>query len=329
MLKAMRNNLKSLSITLWLVIFAFIGTTFLVWGWRSTSGGGRGAIVARVGGEPISLEEYQWTYSEYYRLYQKIYGEKFDEKVLDEINLKEKVLQEVIDRHLVLQEARKKGFSISPQELARHIKGYPAFLEKGVFSRDRYLKVLSLNRLTPEKFEESLREDLLYQKMVNLIKGSAFVSEEEAKQAYLMAREKVKVEYVALPLGEKERAEGLYKRIKGREAWARVMAEEKLSSVITDFFSYGAPLKDVPEAGSFSRAAFSLGKGEVSEPVQGGKGIYIIRLLERKPASEKEYEKEREAWRRQFYVIKREQLFQSWLEGMRSSVKIQIEKEFL
>lgn len=329
MLKAMRNNLKSLSITLWLVIFAFIGTTFLVWGWRSTSGGGRGAIVARVGGEPISLEEYQGTYREYYRLYQKIYGEKFDEKVLDEINLKERVLQEVIDRHLVLREARKMGFSISPQELARHIKSYPAFLEKGVFSRERYLKVLSLNRLTPEKFEESIREDLLYHKMVNLIKGSAFVSEEEAKQAYLMAREKVKVEYVVLPLEEKERAEGLYRKIKRGEPWAKVLAEEKLSSVITDFFAYRAPLKGVTEPGSFSRAAFGLGKGEVSEPVQGGKGFYIIRLLERKTASEKEYEKEREAWMQQFYVIKREQLFQSWLQGMRSSVNIQIEKEFL
>ncbi|MFN3476871.1 MAG: SurA N-terminal domain-containing protein, partial [Candidatus Methylomirabilales bacterium] len=58
MLKRMRDHLKAIKLTLWLVIAAFIGTTFLVWGMRAPSDGGRGGMVATVGGEGISFEEY-------------------------------------------------------------------------------------------------------------------------------------------------------------------------------------------------------------------------------------------------------------------------------
>lgn len=44
-LKRIRGYTKALSVTLWLVIFAFIGTTFLVWGFRSTSGTGGGTLL--------------------------------------------------------------------------------------------------------------------------------------------------------------------------------------------------------------------------------------------------------------------------------------------
>lgn len=331
MLKTMRDNVKSLSLTLWLVIFAFIGTTFLVWGWRSSSGGGRAAMVARVAGEPISWDEFQRAYRDYYQFYQRLYGDKFDEKVLERLNLKEKVLQELIDRRLVLQEAKRMKLSVGYGELAQRIRSYPAFAEKGAFSKERYLKVLSLNRLTPERFEEGLRQDLLYQKMADLIKGTAVVSEREAKESYLMARERVKAEYVFLPSppNSKERAEKLYQRLKSGEIWARVLAEEKLSPVTTDFFAHGEPIKGVPEAWAFSRAAFGLGKGEVGVSLQGEKGLYLLRLLERKPADEGQYEKEKETWKRQFLVEKQEQLFQAWLEGLRRAARVQIEKEAL
>ncbi len=39
MLESMRQNLKSLQFFLWLVIAAFIGTIFLVWGQGGSTGG--------------------------------------------------------------------------------------------------------------------------------------------------------------------------------------------------------------------------------------------------------------------------------------------------
>ena len=83
MLKAMRMNLKSLSFTLWLVIFAFIGTTFLVWGIRSTPGGGiaRAGIIAQIDKEKVSIEEFRDAYRTLYEHYRKSMGDKFDEEM--------------------------------------------------------------------------------------------------------------------------------------------------------------------------------------------------------------------------------------------------------
>ena len=55
MLRTMRENLKSLSVILWLVIAAFILSVFVTWGMKGQYGGGDMGrnVVATVDGEPI------------------------------------------------------------------------------------------------------------------------------------------------------------------------------------------------------------------------------------------------------------------------------------
>jgi len=59
MLKSMRNNVKSLSWTLWLVILAFIGFIFVQWGSGRFESAGLDRDVAAVGRYKISGEEFQ------------------------------------------------------------------------------------------------------------------------------------------------------------------------------------------------------------------------------------------------------------------------------
>src|SRR5574337_2236518 len=126
-LKRIRGYTKALSATLWLVIFAFIGTTFLVWGFRSTSGPGGVHQSAAVEGENIPYTEYQQAYQRQYKLYQERLGERFNEKILDQLNLKGQVMEGLIGRHLMLHEAKRLGIVISPDELAAEITAMPAF----------------------------------------------------------------------------------------------------------------------------------------------------------------------------------------------------------
>jgi hypothetical protein len=59
MLKSMRNNVKTLSWTLWLVIIAFIGFIFVQWGAGGFGGEALDRDVAAVGSYKISGEEFQ------------------------------------------------------------------------------------------------------------------------------------------------------------------------------------------------------------------------------------------------------------------------------
>ena len=100
MLGRMREHAKALSITLWLVIFALIGTTFFVWGFRSTSGGLGPDTVATVEGEKVPYTEYQQAYQRQYQQYQQALGDKFDEKILDRLNLKTQIVESLVLRYV-------------------------------------------------------------------------------------------------------------------------------------------------------------------------------------------------------------------------------------
>ena len=97
MIGAMRRNLKLLSIWLWVVIAAFIGTTFLVWGKGSITGGGSSPnAVATVNGEQISQERYQRLYRSQMEFYRQLYQDRFTPELAERLGLSQQVLNELI-----------------------------------------------------------------------------------------------------------------------------------------------------------------------------------------------------------------------------------------
>src|SRR5574337_445815 len=220
-LKRMRGYTKALSVTLWLVIAAFIGTTFLVWGFRSTSGPGRADTIATVEGEKIPYADYQQAYQRQYRQYQEKLGDKFDEKILDQLNLKGQVLEGLIGRRLLLHEAKRLGIVISPDELVAAITAMPAFSDATGFSRDRYLKALQSARLTPERFEEGLREDLLLRKVEAWVKSAVHLLPDETWEAFRFNRASVKVEYLlfADPKTQQAAVQKVAELVNGKKPW--------------------------------------------------------------------------------------------------------------
>jgi len=325
MLKRMRDHFKVLSLTLWLVIGAFVGTTFLVWGVRSTSSGGGRGIVATVRGERISFEEYDRAYQQRYRMYQQLLGEKFDEQAAE--RLKIEVRDGLINKRLLLQEAKRMGLSVSPEELRVAIKAYPEFAQGGTFSRDQYLRVLRASGLTPDRFEENMRQNLLAQKVEDLVKGTAKVSPLEAWQAYQMANERVTVDYVIFSKeeGTKEAAEKLLVKIKEGHPFAKAAAAAGLKATrIT--FTFKDPL-EIPDQTAFKAAASALKKGETSQLIQGQQAAYLLHLLDRQGPERSQFEKEKQAFSQALLVSKREQLFADWLRQVRAQAKLVIEQE--
>jgi peptidyl-prolyl cis-trans isomerase D len=91
------------------------------------------------------------------------------------------------------------GLAVSKAEIKKEIEGMPQFQNNGVFDMEKYNAVLAANKLSPTKFENSMRYDLLSSKTVNSI--SDFVidtNDHEIEELYNMEKETIEVEYVTI-----------------------------------------------------------------------------------------------------------------------------------
>ncbi len=329
-LQRIRGYKKALGVTLWLVIFAFVGTTFLVWGFRSASGpGGQDPLnpIAAVEGEKIPYAEYQQVYQRQYRQYQEKLGDKFDEKILEQLNLKGQIVEALIGRRLLLHEAKRLDIVISPDELAAEITKMPAFSDATGFSKDRYLRALQSARLTPERFEEGLREDLLLRKVEEWVKGGIHLLPDEEWEAFRFNRASVKAEYVLFsdPKTQQTTIQKVVELAKEKKSWEEIVRASGLKPRISDFFSWDRDLPQVLDQQAFKEAALAMERGVISPVIQGTKASYLLRVTDRKDPSPAEFERERAQFSHGLLGRKREQVFTDWIRQVRARAKVKIE----
>lgn len=159
------------------VLFFIVILSFIFWGVGTVDKTEKGSIVAEVDRLKISGEEYWRAYDRTFGFYKEIYKEKFDEAMQKKLNLKEAVLNSLIDNKVLLLAAKKDGITVSDDELNEAIRNEPAFMKNGSFDRDVYQNRLRLNRLTPEAYESSKRQEMTASRMRRMIELGAGLSE--------------------------------------------------------------------------------------------------------------------------------------------------------
>ena len=152
---------------------------------------GEGYVVAKVGDRTITRGDWNRAHENLRRLYQKIYQDRFSEEMVEQLGLRETALDNLINQALQLQEAKRLNVKVTDQELQEKIISLPYFQRNGVFDRDLYLRLLNRNMLTPSAFEEMQREEILIQKMQDLIRSSVKVSDQELWDRYGLEKEEV------------------------------------------------------------------------------------------------------------------------------------------
>jgi parvulin-like peptidyl-prolyl isomerase len=330
-LKRMRAHAKALHVTLWLVVVAFIGTTFLVWGYRSTSGDLGVDVIATVEGERIPYTDYQDAYRRRYEEYQKALGDKFDEKVLERVNLKGQVIEGLISQYIVLHEAKRLGLIVSADELAAEIAALPVFQDKEGFSRSRYLRALESARVTPAKFEERYRQEMMVRKLEQWVKASVNLLPDEAWETYRLTRGFVKAEYLLFsdPKGQQATIQRVSELVAQRATWPEIVKASGLKPRSTDYFKWDQEIERVPDGESFKEVALALEKGAVSNVVQRPTASYVIRVTDRREPDPADYEREKVAFRRNLLNRKRDQVFVDWLRQLRAQAKVKIDQAVL
>ena len=198
MLKTMRESFHQLKWTLFAVIAVFIlGFVFY-------SGSGNAdpnsRVVASVGSKQITAVEFDRQYRAQVERYRQMYQGNFSPELERALDLPRNVLDSMIEKELRLEAAKRLNLSVSDDELAKRIVTLPYFVENGQFiGRDQYEKRLRASGLSPEQFEEELREDLLLQKYSDLVKASVVVPDSEVAREYAARNDKATIEYILVP----------------------------------------------------------------------------------------------------------------------------------
>jgi peptidyl-prolyl cis-trans isomerase D len=205
---------KHMNWIMWSIV-VLITVTFLFFGIYPSNVGGRS--VARVGGDVITVDEYNTVYRTMYDNYKQLMKDQFNESFIKQ--LRSQALQELVVQKLLVQEAGRIGLRISDEELQAAIMRTPSFSNNGRFDKKIYERILEQINMKPAAFEANQRDFLLRQKLEQLVKDSVVVTDAELAASYQQKNPKAKP-------GEFE---------KNRETFKETLLAEKQRDSITAY----------------------------------------------------------------------------------------------
>jgi peptidyl-prolyl cis-trans isomerase D len=205
MLAQLRQNTK---IILWLVIVAFVGLIFVVWGMNlRRSGGPEAGYIGRVGRDRITVEEYRSEVMNQRSAYYESQGQR--PGMQEERNLADRAWETLVQQHLLWKEANKHNFIATDEEVLMElqtnppvfIRTQPIFLTDSVYDHSKYIAALEDPAYDFSFLETYIRATLPLQKLQEFIGSSVRVTDQEIRQLSRMLEEQVTISYVMVNPG--------------------------------------------------------------------------------------------------------------------------------
>jgi peptidyl-prolyl cis-trans isomerase D len=169
------SNKRVVKVVLAIIIlpFAFFGIDFYF------RDGGGGAAVAEIGDARISGQELSVALRNAQdRMREQARGNAQLTAYLGSPEFRKSVLDDLIQRRLLLNQAVASGMAVSDAELQRTIAGITAFHdESGKFSIARYEQLLRAQNMTPDMFENQMRQEIILSRMQTALGGTAIMSQ--------------------------------------------------------------------------------------------------------------------------------------------------------
>lgn len=243
-------------------------------------------------------------------------------------SLKKELLLLMIDKELLVQEAKRKGITIGPEDLEVSLndisKGYPS----GKFSIEEYLRDSA-----HEKWRSFLLEGLLIKRLIQQeIEPNINVNEEEMRSFFLSHKQDFDRdrEFRArqIVVESEMEAREILKLLREGHNFAELAKERSLSPDCEaggdlGFFGLG---QMPPE---FDEVIVSLKKGEISDVVQSDYGYHVFQLIEIHEPKEAIWAEARPKIEQILLAKKRDRAFHEWLFAVRSRARIKINSKAL
>jgi peptidyl-prolyl cis-trans isomerase D len=202
MLSQLRQNTK---IVLWIVIVAFIGLIFVVWGMNlKKTGGVQAGIIGKVAGTRITVEEYRNEVANQRAAYFQDKTRRHDAQSEQDIN--QRAWDAVVQNHLLSREVRKQQLAATEDEVMIEmqanpppfIRSQPVFQTDSAFDQSKYIAALSDPQYDFRPLESYIRATLPLQKLQEYLVSGVRVTDDEAKLMLSLLDEKAVISYVVV-----------------------------------------------------------------------------------------------------------------------------------
>jgi len=217
MMKTIRDSAKPVYIV---VIIAFVGTIIFAWGMDIGSKGKRPQnAIGRINDQEISIELFSRTYES---KYQELIKTNTDPGEDDLQKLRDDTWNTIIGQSLLGQAITENNIQLTNEELAEYVRVLPPnelsqspdLQTDGEFDPQKYQNLLQRLVSSGNPYDEQLllyientiRSQVLMNKLQGLITSTAFVSKSEVRDQYVDLNEKVKVKYLFISEGDVDTA---------------------------------------------------------------------------------------------------------------------------
>lgn len=196
MLQFVRDNASGwfVKLILWGIVFAFVGTIFLVWGYGDEYGE---RPAAQIGSSVVTNAQVDRRFDQLIQQMNQA-GTSVPDDYMTRQQMRKEVLRDIIIEELQYIAAIEAGFNVSDEELKDRLLSNPNFQVTGLFDKDLYFGILRNNGLSPKEYENILRRDLAVGKIVRLITDSVRATETELKEEFYRVNEEVSLQYMTI-----------------------------------------------------------------------------------------------------------------------------------
>ena len=263
-------------------------------------------IVAVVDGDPITLREL------------KRYGVTNAPFLPPDIRGNyQALLDSMIEHRLLRSEFEKHGITASNAMVDRYIAGV---LEDTRQTREKLEADIVKAGLSWNDYYERMREEVQRIQLINLqIRARVNVPEEEVREVWesdakFLEDEKIEVGAIFVPAGA-DRAKSLEHVQEVRKQAVRDFEDAAKEHSKGPGASEGGHLGDFKRgtmAAHFEKGLKGLGEGDVSEPIEGPGGWYIVTIFDVKASGRRPFEEVKEELAEKLYEQRLQERYQKW-----------------
>jgi len=227
-------------------------------------------------------------------------GQQLKEKQLNSI--RQDIADRMVEKELLYQKSQELGVEVDMDKVDEQINQFKEKFDDG----KKYQQQLSQMGYTEKLLRNEIKQNMAIQKLIEKeIASRVTLDDEELKKYYkghtkeFKTPAKVKARHILIQTGDeaseadkkeaKQKIEAAQKRLEGGEKFSKVAKEasdcpSSKKGGDLGFFSKGRMVK------GFEDAAFALEPGEVSDIVKTRFGYHLIKVEDKKPASQKSFE---------------------------------------
>jgi len=250
-----------------------------------------------------------------------------------------KLLEKLIADKIIRYTAVRRGIEVADIEVAKEIE---AFKKQNILSQEDLEALLSKEGMTFDEYKEGIADKIRAMKLFTReVQSKVFVADKEIedyysdhRKDYLLSPEKVEIKTVLLKLKEdasineitelKRIALRIATEIQEGGSFERIINQTRVVRGSAGIESSSGEFKRGSLTPALDKKAFSMKKGETSDPVWGRNGVYILKVVNKTDESFKPIKDVHKEIYSKIYEQKTENNFNEWVRTLweKTSVKI-------